>query len=107
MLNGTGDEERSRSQQSKNSGGNKQEIQEVKQEFEEHKITSYKVGAGARIELAAPEDKTGMLPLHHPAGLEEVFYRLKEEATEGIGEAGNDEVFEFVEEIERHSQPHS
>lgn len=105
MLNGTGDEERSRSQQSKNSGGNKQEIQEIKQELEEHKTTSFYLGAGARIELAAPEDKTGMLPLHHPAGSEEASYRLKEEATEGISEAGNDEVFEFVEEIERHSRP--
>lgn len=24
--------------------------------------------AGARIELAAPDNETGMLPLHHPAG---------------------------------------
>ena len=46
-----------------------------------------------------------MLPLHHPAGSEEVFYRLKEEATEGIGEADNDTVFEFVKEIERHGRP--
>ncbi len=55
MLNGTGDEERSRSQQNEHSGGNKQEIQEVKQEFEKHEITSFYLGAGARIELAAPE----------------------------------------------------
>lgn len=55
MLNGTGDEERSSRDQSENSGGNKQEIQEVKQEFEEHETTSFYLGAGARIELAAPE----------------------------------------------------
>lgn len=30
------------------------------------------VGAGARIELAAPDNETGMLPLHHPAGFVEV-----------------------------------
>lgn len=44
MLNGTGDEERSRSDQSENSDGNEQEIQEVKQEFEEHKTTSLLFG---------------------------------------------------------------
>lgn len=55
MLNGTGNEERSSRQQDKHSSSNEQEIQEVKQEFEEHKTTSFYLGAGARIELAAPE----------------------------------------------------
>ena len=41
MLNSTNDEERNRSQQDKHSNGNEQEIQEVKQEFEEHKTTSF------------------------------------------------------------------
>ena len=44
MLNGTGDEERSRSDKSEHGGGNKQEIQEVKQEFEEHETTSLLFG---------------------------------------------------------------
>ena len=104
MLNGTGDEERSSRQQDKHSSGNEQEIQEVKQEFEEHKTTSFYLGAGARIELAATENESVMLPLHHPAGSEEIFYRLKEEATKGIGEASNDTVFEFVKEIKRHGR---
>ena len=55
MLNSTGDEERNRPQQDKHSSCNEQEIQEVKQEFKEHKTTSFYLGAGARIELAAPE----------------------------------------------------
>lgn len=105
MLNGTGNEKRSSRQQDKHSSGNEQEIQEIKQELEEHKTTSFYLGAGARIELAATTDNAVMLPLHHPAKSEEIFYRLKEEATEGISEAGNDEVFEFVEEVERHSRP--
>lgn len=105
MLNGTNDEERNKRQQDKHSNGNEQEIQEIKQEFEEHKTTSFYLGAGARLELAATEHESVMLPLHHPAGSEEVFYRLKEETAEGIGEAGNDKVFEFVKEIERHNRP--
>ena len=105
MLNGTGDEERSSRQQDKHSSGNEQEIQEVKQEFKEHKTTSFYLGAGARLELAATEHESVMLPLHHPAGSEEIFNRMKEKATEGIGEASNDKVFEFIKKIERHNRP--
>lgn len=61
--------------------------------------------AGARLELAATGNESVMLPLHHPAGSEEIFYRLKEEATEGISETGNNKIFEFVKEIERHDRP--
>lgn len=105
MLNGTSDKKRNSRKQDKHSNGNKQEIQEVKQEFKEHKTTSFYLGAGARLELAATENGSVMLPLHHPAGSEEIFNRLKKKATEGIGEAGNDKVFEFVKEIERHNRP--
>ena len=105
MLNGTDNEERSNRQQNKNSNGNEQEIQEVKQEFKEHKTTSFYLGAGARLELAATEHESVMLPLHHPAGSEEVFNRLKEETAESIGETGNDKIFEFIKEIERHDRP--
>lgn len=63
------------------------------------------MGAGARLELAATEHESVMLPLHHPARSEEIFNRLKKKATEGIGEAGNDKIFEFVKEIERHNRP--
>ena len=105
MLNGTGDEERSSRKKDKHSSSNKQEIQEVKQEFKEHKTTSFYLGAGARLELAATEHESVMLPLHHPAGSKEVFNRLKKKATKGIGKASNDKVFEFVKEIERHDRP--
>lgn len=105
MLNGTDDEERNKRQQDKHSNGNEQEIQEVKQEFKEHKTTSYYLGAGARLELAATEYESVMLPLHHPAGSEKIFYRLKEKTAKGIGETGNDKVFEFIKEIERHNRP--
>lgn len=44
MLNGTGNEERSSRQQDKHSSSNEQEIQEVKQEFEEHETTSLLFG---------------------------------------------------------------
>ena len=62
--------------------------------------------AGARLELAATGNESVMLPLHHPAGLEEAFNRLKKKTTESISEAGNNKVFEFVKEIERHDRPH-
>ena len=62
------------------------------------------MGAGEGLEPPAQDNETRMLPLHHPAGSEEIFYSLKEETTEGIGEAGNDTVFEFVKEIERHGR---
>ena len=55
MLQGAGDQECHKGKQRKHSSTNQQEIQEVKQEFEEHKTTSFYLGAGARIELAAPE----------------------------------------------------
>ena len=61
--------------------------------------------AGARFELAATGNESVMLPLHHPAKSEEIFYRLKEETAKGIGETGNDKVFEFVKEIKRHDRP--
>ena len=61
--------------------------------------------AGARLELAATGNESVMLPLHHPAESEETFYRLKEETAEGIGETGNNKIFEFVKEIKRHSRP--
>ena len=61
--------------------------------------------AGARLELAATGNESVMLPLHHPAGSEEIFNRLKEETAEGISEAGNDKIFEFVKEIKRHNRP--
>ena len=105
MLNGTSDEKRNSRQQDKHNSGNEQKIQEVKQEFKEHKTTSFYMGAGARLELAATEHESVMLPLHHPAGSKEVFNRMKKKATEGIGEAGNNKVFEFVKEIERHDRP--
>lgn len=47
------------------------EIEEVKHEFEEHKITF--LDAGARIELAASEHESDMLPLHHPAKSDHSF----------------------------------
>ena len=62
--------------------------------------------AGARLELAATGNESVMLPLHHPAESEEIFYRMKEKTAEGIGEAGNDKIFEFVKEIKRHNRPH-
>ena len=105
MLNGTGYEERNSRQSDKHSSSNEQEIQEVKQKFKEHKTTSFYLGAGARLELAATEHESVMLPLHHPAESEEIFNRLKEKTTEGIGEASNDKIFEFVKEIERHNRP--
>ena len=61
--------------------------------------------AGARLELAATGNESVMLPLHHPAESEEIFYRLKEETAEGIGEASNDKIFESVKEIKRHDRP--
>ena len=61
--------------------------------------------AGARLELAATGNESVMLPLHHPAGSEEIFYRLKEETAEGIGKASNDKIFEFVKEIKGHDRP--
>lgn len=61
--------------------------------------------AGARLELAATGNESVMLPLHHPAESEEIFYRLKEETAECIGEASNNKVFKFVKEIERHDRP--
>ena len=41
MVNGTSDEKRNSRQKDKHSSGNEQEIQEVKQEFKEHKTTSF------------------------------------------------------------------
>lgn len=61
--------------------------------------------AGARLELAATGNESVMLPLHHPAESKEIFYRLKEETAKGIGETGNDKIFEFVKEIKRHDRP--
>lgn len=105
MLNGTGDEKRNSRKQDKHSNGNEQKIQEVKQKFKEHKTTSFYLGAGARLELAATEHESVMLPLHHPAESEEIFNRMKEKATESIGEASNDKIFELVKKIERHDRP--
>ena len=58
--------------------------------------------AGARLELAATGNESVMLPLHHPAESEEIFYRMKEETAEGIGEASNNKIYEFIKKIKRH-----
>ena len=77
MLQGTGNKERSSGQQNEHSRRDEEEIQKIAEKLQIHEITSFKMGAGARIELAAPEHKTGMLPLHHPAESEHAFQRLK------------------------------
>lgn len=77
MLQGTGDKERSSGQQNEHSRRDEEEIQEIAEKFQIHKITSLKLGAGARIELAATADNAVMLPLHHPAELEHAFQRLE------------------------------
>lgn len=100
MLQGTGNKERSSSQENEYSCRDKKEIQEITEKLQIHEITSFKMGAGARIELAAPEDETGMLPLHHPAGSERAFQRLEKEAAKGIGKASDNAVFELVKGIE-------
>ena len=106
MLQGTGNKERSSGQQNEHSSRDEEEIKEIAEKLQIHEITSFKMGAGARIELAAPEDETGMLPLHHPAESKHAFQRLEQEAAKGIGKASDNAVFEFVKGIERHSRPH-
>lgn len=59
--------------------------------------------AGARIELAAPDNETGMLPLHHPAvELHKSFQIVEQKATERIGKAANDAPFEMVKMLHSH-----
>lgn len=77
MLHGTGNKERSSSQENEHSRRDKEEIQEIAEKFQIHEITSFKMGAGARIELAATADNAVMLPLHHPAESEHAFQRLE------------------------------
>lgn len=100
MLQGAGDEECNSGQENEHSRRDKKEIQEIAEKLQIHEITSFKMGAGARIELAAPEDETGMLPLHHPAESEHAFQRLEQEAAKSIGKASDNAVFEFIKRIE-------
>ena len=59
--------------------------------------------AGARIELAAPDNETGMLPLHHPAmESHKSFQIVEQKATERIGKAANDAPFEMVKMLHSH-----
>lgn len=103
MLQGAGDEECSSGQENEYSCRDKKEIQEIAEKLQIHEITSFKMGAGARIELAATADDAVMLPLHHPAGLEHAFQRLEQEAAKSIGKASDNAVFKLVKGIERHS----
>lgn len=100
MLQGTGNKERSSSQENEHSRRDKKEIQEIAEKLQIHEITSFKMGAGARIELAATADNAVMLPLHHPAESEHAFQRLEQEAAKGIGKASDNAVFELVKGIE-------
>lgn len=59
--------------------------------------------AGARIELAAPDNETGMLPLHHPAmESHKSFQIVEQKATERIGKAANNAPFEMVKMLHSH-----
>ena len=77
MLQGTGNKERSSGQQNEHSRRDEKEIQEIAEKLQIHEITSFKMGAGARVELAATADNAVMLPLHHPAESEHAFQRLE------------------------------
>lgn len=103
MLQGAGNQKCRKSKQRKHSSANQQEIQEVKHQFEKHRITSLDAGVG--VEPTAPDHDSGMLPLHHPAELEKVLDCLEKEAAKSIGKASNHAVFEFVKGIERHGRP--
>ena len=98
MLQGAGDQKCRKSKQRKHSSANQQEIQEVKHQFEKHRITPLDAGAG--VEPTAPDHDSGMLPLHHPAELEKVLDCLEKEAAKSIGKASNHAIFEFVKGIE-------
>ena len=78
----------------------KEKIQEIAEKLQIHGITSFKMGAGARIELAATADNAVMLPLHHPAESKHAFQRLEQEAAKGISKASDNAVFEFIKGIE-------
>lgn len=77
MQHSTGDKECSSGQQNEHSRRDEEEIQEIAEKLQIHEITSFKMGAGARIELAATADNAVMLPLHHPAESEHAFQRLE------------------------------
>ena len=77
MQHSTRDKECSSGQQNEHSRRDEEEIQEIAEKLQIHEITSFKMGAGARIELAATADNAVMLPLHHPAESEHAFQRLE------------------------------